>query len=141
MVIHSLGTVKVIVDEIEKQISKSKEIEKLLILKDIFRQISETKSENVSVGEEQQAQDSVRQDFEKEVALLKEKQQQEMEVLNDKLSAIKMTTGDNIQTESGAATSEVNYQGLQSILKSDFRIVGAVGAQEKKRATFLSKLK
>ena len=102
MVIHSLGTVKVIVDEIEKQISKSKEIEKLLILKDIFRQISETKSENVSVGEEQQAQDSVRQDFEKEVALLKEKQQQEMEVLNDKLSAIKMTTGDNIQTESGA---------------------------------------
>ena len=55
-----------------------------------------------------------------------------MEALNDQLSAIKMTTGDNVQTGAGAATSEVNYQGLQSIFKRDFRIVGTVVAQGQK---------
>ena len=94
-------------------------------------QITEIKSAT-SVGEEQQTQDSVRQNLEKELTLLKETQQREMEALNDQLSAIKMTMGDNVQTGAGAATSEVNYQGLKSIFKRDFRIVGTVGAQGQK---------
>ena len=50
-----------------------------------------------------------------------------------------MTTEDNVQTGSGAATSEVNYQGLQSILKRDFRIVGMVGAQgQKEQLSYVS---
>ena len=133
-----LATVKVIVQEIEKQISKCKETEKAAFVRDVLKQISETKSE-VSVGEEQQMQDSVRQNLEKEIALLKEKQQREMEALSGKLSAIRMTTGDSVLTGAGAATSEVNYQGLQSILKRDFRIVGTVGAQgQKEQLSYLS---
>ena len=133
-----LATVKVIVQEIEKQLSKCKETEKAAFVRDVLKQISETKSE-VSVGEEQQMQDSVRQNLEKEIALLKEKQQREMEALSGKLSAIRMTTGDSVLTGAGAATSEVNYQGLQSILKRDFRIVGTVGAQgQKEQLSYLS---
>ena len=133
-----LATVKVIVDEIEKQISKCKETEKAAFVRDVLKQITETKSA-ASVGDEQQTQDSVRQKLEKEIALLKEKQQREMEALNDQLSAIKLTAGDNVQTGAGAATSEVNYQGLQSIFKRDFRIVGTVGAQgQKDQLSYLS---
>ena len=126
-----LATVKVVVEEIEKQISKCNETEKVAFVRDVLTQITEIKSAT-SVGEDQQTQDSVRQKLEKEITLLKEKQQREMEALNDQLSAIKMTTGDNVQTGAGAATSEVNYQGLQSIFKRDFRIVGTVGAQGQK---------
>ena len=126
-----LATVKVVVEEIEKQISKYNETEKVAVVRDVLTQITEIKSAT-SVGEEQQTQDSVRQKLEKEITWLKEKQQREMEALNDQLSAIKMTTGDNVQTGAGAATSEVNYRGLQSIFKRDFRIVGTVGAQGQK---------
>ena len=129
---------KVIVDGIEKQISKCKETEKAAFVRDVLKQITETKSA-ASVGEEQQTQDSVRQKLEKEITLLKEKQQREMEALNDQLSAIKITAGDNVQTGAGAATSEVNYQGLQSIFKRNFRIVGTVGAQgQKDQLSYLS---
>ena len=131
-----LATINVIFDEIEKQISKCEETEKAAFVRDVLKQITETKS---CVGEEQQTQDFVRRNLEKEIALLKEKQQREMEALNDKLSAIKVTTGDNVQTGAGAATSEVNYHGLQSILKRDFRIVGTVGAQgQKEQLSYLS---
>ena len=129
-----LTTVKVVVKEIEKQISKCNETEKVAFVRDVLTQITEIKSAT-SVGEEQQTQDSVRQKLEKEITLLKEKQR-EMEALNDQLSAIKMTTGDNEQTGAGVATSEVNYQGLQSIFKRDFRIVGTVVAQGQKDQLF-----
>ena len=55
-----LATVKVIVDEIDKQISKCKETEKAAFVRDVLKQITETKSA-ASVGDEQQTQDSVRQ--------------------------------------------------------------------------------
>ena len=92
-----LATVKVIVDEIDKQISKCKETEKAAFVRDVLKQITETKSA-ASVGDEQQTQDSVRQ-----------------------------------------KTTEVNYQGLHSIFKRDFRIVGTVGAQgQKDQLSYLS---
>ena len=43
-----------------------------------------------------------------------------MEVLNDKLSAIKMTMGENVQTGTGGVPPEVNYQGFQSIFNPLF---------------------
>ena len=126
-----LATVKVVVEDIEKQISKCNETEKVAFVRDVLTQVTEIKSAT-SVGEEQQTQDSIRQTLEKEITWLKEKLQREMEALNDQVSAIKMTTGDNVQTGAGAATSEVNYRGLQSICKRDFRIVGTVGAKGQK---------
>ena len=58
------ATMKVIVDEIEKQISKCKETEKAAFVRDVSKQITETKSA-ASVGEEQQTQDFVRQKLER----------------------------------------------------------------------------
>ena len=46
-----LATVKVIVDEIDKQISKCKETEKAGFVRDVFKQITETKSA-ASVGDD-----------------------------------------------------------------------------------------
>ena len=53
-----LATVKVVVEEIEKQISKCNETEKVAFVRDVLTQITEIKSAT-SVGEEQQTQDSV----------------------------------------------------------------------------------
>ena len=136
------ATVKLIFEEIEKLMEKCKETEKAAFLKDILKQITEVRSAIASGGDKQQTLASARQDLEKEVTLLKEKQQKEMEALTDKLSAVKMRTGGDVHIDNdlnGQATSETNYRGLQAILKREFRIVGTVGAQgQKEQLSYLS---